>query len=632
MCAKVKLLLVLTGWTSIYAASAIFTPTHAATIAAGADFSCEVVDGGVRCWGGNDQGELGNPAFSDVTTATEVAGLRPGTNAGVTAIAAGAQHACAIVNGGLQCWGGNYFGQLGLNDHVDRFTPQIVPNLTGVKGVAAGYTSTCAIAKDTLHNKDAIYCWGNNGAGQLGVGDTQSRTSPSLVFDLQGEGVIAVGDYHACALDLGTSATICWGDNSSGQLGLGSKNYCDPNTPYCLTPTDVSGLSSPVAISAGVRHTCAVTVGGAVYCWGANNHGQLGLGNAVQIEPIKASIQSGAISISARYDGTCAVVNNGVQCWGAGEYGVQGNNSLGDSWVPHPVSSLGGPAADGTVTEVSAGYVHACALYKQSVYCWGAKNHGQLGNGEDERVLTPVTVTGLSAAKQIATGGSHTCALTGDVVNGLGQVKCWGANYFGQLGDGTQVNASLYKVAIGNGATAVAAGESHTCAIVSGAVQCWGANGYYELGIGGNQSSQHKPLPTSPPLVNASAVATGRYHTCAIAGPTSSVYCWGSNDEGQIGQGTTQLNYQSPTPVPGLSNAVAIGAGGGHTCAVLNDGSVWCWGFNSDGQLGVGDQKNRLKPTQVQKLSGVVGIAAGGTHTCALTQSGSIFCCPRALA
>ncbi|MGC9079924.1 MAG: RCC1 domain-containing protein, partial [Nanopusillaceae archaeon] len=193
----------------------------------------------------------------------------------------------------------------------------------------------------------------------------------------------------------------------------------------------------------------------------------------------------------------------------------------------------------------------------------------------------------------IAAGGSHTCALLSD-----GTVKCWGSNDDGQLGDGTNVYRHT-PVIVQNlsNAIAIAAGESHTCALLSdGTVWCWGYNAFGQLGYGTYFTDRYTPVKVQN-LSNAIAIAAGGYHTCALLSDRT-VWCWGSNYFGQLGDGTREDRH-TPVKVQNLSNVIAIAAGWYHTCALLYDGTVWCWGDNDDGQLGDGTNITRYTPVKV---------------------------------
>jgi len=245
------------------------------------------------------------------------------------------------------------------------------------------------------------------------------------------------------------------------------------------------------------------------------------------------------------------------------------------------------PPPTGSGSQIAAGGFHTCALRAGgTVQCWGNNQNGQLGNGTNTYSTMPVSVSGLSGVTAIAAGGFHTCALLSG-----GTVQCWGYNVFGQLGNGTTTDSTVPVSVTGiTGATAISAGSAHTCALLSGGtVQCWGRNDYGQLGNGTNTDST-VPVSVSG-LSGATAISAGDLHTCAaLSGGT--VQCWGDNQYGELGNGTTSFSppYGSnvPVSVSGLTGVTAISAGGGHTCAVLSGGTVQCWGYNREGELGNG--------------------------------------------
>ena len=366
----------------------------------------------------------------------------------------------------------------------------------------------------------------------------------------------------------------------------------------------VGGATTPLpsarakAIAAGGSHTCALTRAGIVECWGSNRAGQLGDGTTADRRfPVAVSALAGVAAIAAGGSFTCARSSaGGVACWGDNARGQLGDGT-GRSSVPVAVSGL-----SGGVAAIGAGGAHACALTTAgAVRCWGGNEHGQLGDGTKSDRTTPVSVSGLSSgAIAIAVGGAHTCALTRS-----GAVKCWGDNAYGQLGDGsTTVRTQPVPVSgLTSGVTAITAGGQHTCALMrGGAVRCWGGNRWGQLGDGTTRA-RTRPTALAELARGVVSIAAGRSHSCAVtrAGRTK---CWGNNGSGQLGD-ATRAERRLPTAASRLGRGVAaIAAGGGHTCALMGGGHVYCTGQNGEGQLGDGTRTERR--TRV----GVIGLGA----------------------
>jgi len=582
----------------------------AVAVAAGNAHTCAVTSAGsVWCWGANWAGQLGDGTSTSRLTPVPVSPRLPPLD--VTALAAGDGHTCAVTRAGaVWCWGDNRAGQLGDGTTTTRPTPVAVSGLGGsvVVAITAGWGHTCAVT-----SAGAALCWGSNADGQLGDGTTIDRYTPVVVSGLgSGTTAIAAAPSHTCAVtDAGTVS--CWGSNGAGQLG-------DGTTTAALTPVTVQYLSGAAAVTAGHLHSCAATSTGAVWCWGSGGAGQLGDGTRTDaLTPVSVSgLGSGVVDLTSGDVHTCALTSAGaVWCWGSG---LLGDGSTGWHLTPSAVRGLGSG-----VTAFGAAMFHTCAVTSAgAVTCWGWNDAGQLGDGTSTSQLTPAAVSGLaSGGAGVSAGGWNTCAVTT-----TGAVRCWGSNDVGQVGDGT-TTWRVTPVAVsglGSGVAAVSTSGRHACAMTgTGALWCWGNNWWGQLGDG-TTTSRPTPVAVSGLGSGAIAIVAGSMHTCAVTGG-GAVKCWGNNDTGQLGDGTTTRRF-TPVAVSGLeSGAVAVTAGYGHTCALTNAGAVWCWGSNWAGQLGDDTTVDRLTPVAVSGLgSGAAAIAAGSDHTCAATTSGSVLC------
>jgi len=427
---------------------------------------------------------------------------------------------------------------------------------------------------------------------------------------------LASGDWHTCALTAG-GGVKCWGSNSNGQLGDGS-------TAARSIPVDVIGLSNGVrALTAGSYHTCALMSGGTVKCWGSNSDGQLGDGSTTsRSTPVDvAGLGGNVIALAAGAYHTCALTaGGGVKCWGQNEVGQLGDGTTTQRTTPVDVIGMG----SGVVALASASGFHTCALTTGGgAKCWGHNYGGQLGDGTTAQRNTPVDVIGLgSGVIALSAGGFHTCALIAG-----GEAKCWGENYYGQLGNGTNTwhYTPVSVSGLGSGVVALVAGYSDTCAVTaSGSAKCWGFNDSGQIGDG-TTTTHNAPTDVSGLGSGVAAIAPGGDHTCALTA-SGGVKCWGSNSDGQIGNGAI-LMRSIPMDVHELGNNAIVVAGYFHTCAVTASDGAKCWGYNDYGQIGDGTTTNRSIPVDVSGLTtNIVSLVAGGFHSCALTTGGDAKC------
>lgn len=415
---------------------------------------------------------------------------------------------------------------------------------------------------------------------------------------------------RAFALDSGgsTSCAIvdgglvqCWGHNDHGQLGANKNPVTSPHSSSPLTVVTADGevLRNAVALAVGENyhafvggyghHACAVTADGHVWCWGHNNHGQLG-------------------------DHTTTDSRHAVQV-------------IGDN---------GQPLRD--IQSVAAGGAHTCAITTQNnVYCWGRNHGGQLGRrtvtASEPRPHWAVYTSGarVESVVEIGLGEAFSCARLSD-----GKVLCWGSDGHHQLGDGADgglpasrtPHAQQINMYGGWRATDLAVGTRHACAVThTGEVRCWGLNSTGQGGIGGVTETIHTPdvvrHNANLSLTNATAISAGSYHTCAlvnVSGNGEKVYCWGANSHGQINSGNGN-HLPAPSPVneqasPAVAfHAVDLAIGAQHSCAIDLNQAVRCWGRNQVGQLGRGlaspsNQSNPIPHPQTSIVVGIDGTAA----------------------
>jgi alpha-tubulin suppressor-like RCC1 family protein len=354
-------------------------------------------------------------------------------------------------------------------------------------------------------------------------------------------------------------------------------------------PAGWTTLQPTRGISAGAYHTCAVTSVGAVSCLGWNEVGGLGNGTTVDsLVPVPVvGLSSGVVTVGSNYNHSCALLTSGsVKCWGRNSDGQLGDGTTTPRTTPVAVKKL--PSVIGIGVGKDLGCAYSAA---GSVYCWGRVTNKKVN-------LTAVQVKNLSRVASLAVGKGFACALTGG-----GTVKCWGKNNQGQLGNGGSTD-SLTPVTVtglSSGVLAISASGDFACALTSASsAKCWAENDHGQLGDG-TTIQRHVPVAVQSPGTDLVAITVGANHACTLS-RTSAVRCWGRNEYGELGNGTTVESHLA-VDVLGLGGgvvAISAGASGHFVCALTDAGRVRCWGRNQYGQLGDGTKAD--KPLPVDSL------------------------------
>jgi alpha-tubulin suppressor-like RCC1 family protein len=337
------------------------------------------------------------------------------------------------------------------------------------------------------------------------------------------------------------------------------------------------------SVSAGATHTCALTTGGEAYCWGDNQEGELGTGSRVDAT-VPTAVIGGIrfLTIDAAVEFTCGLATTGeAYCWGRNDSHTLGNAAMRRSLAPVLVS--GGLL----FRAVAAGADHVCGLAVDgAAFCWGANDAGQLGTGDTLPSPLPLPVAGTLRFVSITAGDEHTCAIAVDSL-----AYCWGSNSRGQLGiNERHGRLAPTPVAYHRHWSLLSGGARHTCGITAGdhpAAYCWGDNFH------GQTAERDFGTHWAPTLVTTRygliGLTAGRWHTCFVwKNAAASVTCVGADYDGQLGQNV-------------FASYVQASAGDAHTCAVRNDGAIYCWGRNAAGQLGDGTHFSELRPVRIAK-------------------------------
>jgi len=524
------------------------------SVSTGYGLTCAVTtDKHAECWG----------ITSDETTATNIDPTSSLNEDKYLSIGASTRRACAIlIDRSIECYGRGHF--------------------------AAPATPPAGVFKSIVSNAETI----NHNV--LHKGDT-SGASQSILQSKADIGFCAIstdGNLSCWGGPDNIFSTILYDGRAVNEVQIGSAHVCtidDLGDVWCSNQKE--SYSGPQQVSAGTSYTCALLSSGNVQCWGRDIWGELGVEGNMRVT-ISGIDTATAISTGSTH--TCALLSSGnVQCWGRNQYGQLGDGSDINRRSPVTVSGID------TATAINSGGEHTCALLSSGeVQCWGRNTNGELGDGTNVDSNTPVTVSGINSATAISTSlGQYTCAILAS-----GNIQCWGANGGGELGDGTSTNSNIPVTVSGiNSATAISTGYTRACAVLSsGSLQCWGNGDWGLLGNGVNGNSD---IPvTVNGIDTVSDISVGYEHTCAVF-DSNLMRCWGKNTFGQLGDGSnSDSTTASSSPSP-WNDVNAVSLGHYHTCAQSITGDIRCWGWNNYGQLGDGTTANRNIPTPVIGLS-----------------------------
>lgn len=590
---------------------------------AGGSHTCAMrADGSTWCWGLNSHGQVGDGS----NTNRAVAVREQSVAVDWVEVSTGDMHACALKgDGSLWCWGSSFSGQLGNTttgaDAHSNMPDRVTSQSSNWTQVTAGGYHTCAIRTD-----GSLWCWGNNLRGQLGQGNQGSDTNRALPSRVGADNdwmSVSAGGWHTCALKTDQSLW-CWGSNFYGELGDGTSGSAADR----LVPTrETTNGTNWALVSAGSHFTCALSATGERFCWGLNVDGQLGNGTATNaVAPARADTD-GTLwkAVASGGSHSCGVRSDDeVKCWGRNSRGQVGAGQAGFQ----PRYSPAQVAAAASWSRVAVGDRHACGLdFNGRLHCWGRNDQGQMGIGAASmRALDRPTAaqTGIPVWTGVAAGYSSGCAVAADQT-----LHCWGSNADGKIGLGNTTLLAAAPTAVAGGVTGwtgVDLRARQGCARRSnGTVSCWGLMDFQGV-------ATVTPVPEPTQAVDWSGIAVGEDHVCAIK-TSGTLWCWGSNYYGQLGNDLAGPDVTSMTPVQEASAATDwsdVVAGYGFTCARKTGGTLWCWGRNSVGQLGVGDAgdgTDRTVPTrEASAATNWSALSAGNEHVCALKSTGTLWC------
>lgn len=562
------------------------------------------------------------------------------------AMAAGDSHSLALNNDGtLWAWGNNQNGQSGIGyDPATTTNPTQLGIETDWSTIAAGYYHTLAIKTNSV-----LWAWGANESGQLGIGTTaEDRYEPTQVSTDLYWSMVAGGGNHS--LGLKTNRTIySWGYNSYGQLGLGySGDPNDINNPlnYVTTPTQIDSASDWISVSTGSAFSFAIKTNNTLWAWGANVARELGLGDQInRLTPTAVGTDSDWLMVRGGYATTFGLRTSGT-LWGCGSR----------------IGALTRIGSDNDWRSISAGQNHTLGLKTNgSIWSWGENTYCQLGLGDSkDRINTPNQIGTNTDWLLITAGGFHGLGLTTD-----GTIWVWGRNNNGQLGSGdtvirnipaplgspappTLINLTPYpsqidlswsdislneegftierKLMLAGTWSIIATVTANTISYPDVITATLPPNTYYYYRLRSFNNFGYSPYSNELcTAISGNWVDVNEGNTQMLARKNnSSLWSWGMNESGQLGLGST-TDRDTPSLIGTASDWSQFAGGSSHTIALKSNGTLWAWGNNSNGQLGLGDAITRTTPSLIDTASDWSQIAADGSHTLALKNNGTLW-------
>ena len=536
-------------------------------------------------------------------------------------LSASGAHSCGIqADGTLWCWGSNEDGRTGLGLEQGTTSKPIQVSATADwTAVSAGGRHSCAIKND-----GTLWCWGNNEHGRTGLGDDDGITLVPTHLTAAGDdwGSVSAGLAHTCARR--SDGTLwCWGNNAHGRTGLGVE---EGGTLY---PAEVTAAGANwSSLDLGSVHSCAIKDEGTLWCWGSNNFGQTGLGVAEGATLVPTQVHGHADdwnSVAVAPMHTCATKTDGtLWCWGISSNGQGGLGSGGGSHDIPMQEVTGG--VDWTV--VDGGGYHSCALREDgTAWCTGWNDQGATGMNTTAGQLSTFTQVESSAQwSSLSTGTMHTCAIRKD-----GTLWCWGRNFENQLGTnepGFYAQPTQERSQAENWSS-LQAGQRHVCAVkTDGTLWCWGDNTNGKTGLDSGDGREYRPQQEATSSGAWESVAATNFHSCGIKSD-GTLWCWGRNSQGELGVDDIGDDIFVPTQEATASLAWASsGVGNGFSCALKTDDTLWCWGRNLAGRTALGTEDgNTLVPTHVAASGDDWhSLSVGRNHACAIKNDHTLWC------